>query len=202
MTVFLRLGEVTFANNEVPESINFGGDQSLSVKQLIGGKRVVDAMGRIDDDITWSGLFFGSTATFRARFLDGMRVLANPLPLTWSQFNYRVVIKSFRAQFERTYQIPYTITVTVIEDLDKPLTQLLPVGYNDAILNQLQEAEDIAFFIANPSISGSLAILSTALNNVSNFNILNDAELQVFNSLISNTLSDVSTAIATASTLI
>lgn len=202
MTVFLKLGEVTFANDEIPESINFGGDQSLSVKQLIGGKRVVNAMGRIDDDISWSGLFFGATATFRARFLDGMRILGNPLPLTWSQFNYIVVIKSFRAQFERTYKIPYTITVTVIQDLDKPLNQLFPVGYNDAILNQLSEAQDLATVISNPNITNSLAILATSLNNVSDFNILTDADLQFLDGQITAVLSNVSTAIVTASALI
>jgi len=164
MPVFLTLGPVTFANYEIPPSINFGGAQALSVKQLVGGMRVVDAMGRIDDDITWSGLFFGSTATFRARYLDYLRVQGNPMPLTWSQFNYQVVIKDFKCNFERTYQLSYTITVQVIQDLNKPFPTLLPVGYNDAISNLLVEANDLANAIANPSISNDLAILSAAIN--------------------------------------
>lgn len=166
MAVFLTLGPVTFANFEIPEGINFAGSQSLSVKKLIGGQRVIDAMGRDDDDITWSGLFQGSTANFRAQYLDNLRVQGAPLPLTWSTYNFSVLIKDFKPVFNRFYWIPYTITCTVIQDLNKPFPVLLPVAYNDAINNAMTEANDIAAELANPSITASLALLSEALNNV------------------------------------
>lgn len=164
--VFLTLGPFTFANYEVPSSINFGGEQSLSDKKLVGGKRSIDAMGRVDDDITWSGMFRGSTATFRARFLDGLRTKGDQLALTWSQFNYNVVIKSFRCSFNAFYEIPYTITVSVIQDLNKPFPVLLPVAYNDAISAAMVEARDLAATIADPSISSALALLSVTINAI------------------------------------
>jgi hypothetical protein len=166
MTTFLTLGQVTFANFEIPERINFGGSQALAIKQLVGGQRVIDAMGRIDDDISWSGLMFESTASFRAQFLDNMRMTGAQIPLTWGIFNYLVVIKDFRASFERSYQIPYSITCTVIQNLNVPLPILLPVGYNDAIANIMAELNDLALLIANPSISSSMALLAAAINNV------------------------------------
>lgn len=166
MTVFLTLGPVTFANYEIPEKINFGGSQALSVKQLVGGQRVIDAMGRVDDDIAWSGLFFGSTAQFRAQFLDTIRIQGAPLPLTWANFNFSVVVKEFKCSFERTYQLRYSIVCTVIQDLNKPIQTLLPVGYNDAINNMITQGLDLAALIANPSVSSSMALLSAAIQAV------------------------------------
>lgn len=166
MATFLTLGEVTFANFEIPESINFGGSQALSVKQLVGGKRIIDAMGRIDDDITWSGMLFESTASFRALFLDNLRISGAPTVLTFGLFSFSVVVKEFKASFERSYKIPYSITVTVIENLNNPVTTLLPVSYNDAINNALIEANDLAVLIAEANVISAMAILSSLIENI------------------------------------
>lgn len=195
----LTLGQVTFSTYEIPQNINFGGDQALSIKQLVGGQRVIDAMGRIDDDITWSGLFFGSTSTFRARFLDTMRIQGLPLPLAWSQFNYSVVIKSFKASFERTYQIPYTITVSVIQDLSFPIPILLPVGYNDAVQNLMDEALDLATIAANPGLSSALAALAFALNAIPDLGLATAAELASVVAPLLNAQSVVSGVISSTS---
>lgn len=182
MIDFLTLGEVTFQNTEIPSEINFGGSQSISVKQLVGGQRIIDAMGRSDDDITWSGLFFGPTALFRAQFLDGMRVQGAQLRLTWSRFNYIVVIKEFRASFQRYYQIPYQITVTVIQDLNQPLDFLLPVGYNDVIQSAIVEAIDIATVLGSGRVLESLELLSNALNNIPSMTMA--TAQQIYNVLV------------------
>jgi hypothetical protein len=162
----LTLGQITFSTYEIPNNINFGGDQALSVKQLVGGQRVVDAMGRLDDDITWSGIFFGSTALYRARFLDQMRIQGLIMPLTWSLFSYSVVIKSFKPSFERTYQIPYSITIQVVQDLTKPIPILLPASYNDAVQNLLDQANDLALIASNANVTSALLALSLAINAV------------------------------------
>lgn len=193
--IFLTLGAITFANYEIPERLNFGGLQALSVKKLVGGQRVIDAMGPDDDDIAWSGLFFESVATFRAQYLDQMRRLGTAIPLTWGQFNYLVVIKDFKANFERTYQIPYSITVTVIQDLNSPITILVPVAYNDAILGMLAEANDLAFFIANPSVLSAMTLLSAAINNVPDFNVATSTQIATIISPLAAAQSAVLTAI-------
>lgn len=166
MAVFLTLGPITFANFEIPEGINFGGSQMLSVKKLVGGQRQIDAMGRDDDDISWRAIFQGGEANFRASFLDGLRIKGQPLPLTWSQYNYLVLIKSCRLTFRRFYWLEYDITCTVVQDLNSPFPILLPVSYDDAIDNALTEANDLAFLIANPSITSSMALLSASINDL------------------------------------
>lgn len=199
MTLFLTLGQVTFANFEIPERINFGGEQALSVKQLVGGQRIIDAMGRIDDDISWSGMFFESTATQRAQFLDQMRMSGNAFTLSFANFNYSVVVREFKCSFERTYQIPYSITCTVIENLNQPINVLLPVGYNDAILNQLAEANDLALLIANPSVSSVMALVSAAINEIPSIQNASTSTLAPVVQAILNAQSIVSSAILATS---
>lgn len=199
MPVILKLGEVKFSNYEIPESINFGGKQSLSVKRLIGGKRRIDAMGRDDADIAWSGMFRGSTGLARALFLDSMRINGTALPLTWSQFNYQVVIEEFSASFERFYEIPYKIKIVVIQDLNKPFPVLLPVAYNDAIQNAITEASAIAFTIADPSVSSALALLSVAINVVGNVQNATNTELNALLVPLNNANNAVTNAISSLS---
>lgn len=186
MAIFLTLGAITFANYEVPPSINFGGDQFLSVKKLVGGQRIIDAMGRNDDPITWTGRFRGSTGLFRARYLDNMRIQGAAIPLFYSQFNYTVVIRSFKADFQRFYEIPYQITVEVLQDNTQPFNTLIPVAYNDAIENMLIESEDLAAAILDPSVSSATALLATTLNaipSISNAdaNTINSVSMQIGN---------------------
>lgn len=202
MTTNLTLGPITFATYEIPQKINFGGSQALSIKQLVGGQRIVDAMGRVDDDITWSGLFFGSTANFRAKFLDQMRVGGLPWVLTWSIYNYSVVIKDFRPSFERTYQIPYTITVTIIQDLTKPIPILLPVSYNDAIQSLMIQANDLAVIANNANVTTAMAALAVALNAIPDLGIATTAEIATLLNPLANAQSAVSGAIGSLSGLI
>ena len=92
------------------------GRQRLAVHGLPGGVRVIDALGRDDADIVWSGVFSGSDAAARARALDLMRAEGGFWPLTWDWFFYTVVIARFDADYTRSNWIPYRITCTVLRD--------------------------------------------------------------------------------------
>ncbi len=114
--IILVLGPIAFGEFEIPEQIRFGGFQRLAVHQLPGGQRIIDALGRDDCEITWSGAFTGEYATSRARLLDVLRVQGGALPLTWDVFFYSVVIASFEAEYRKSWWIPYRITCTVLRD--------------------------------------------------------------------------------------
>lgn len=114
--VVLVLGPVAFADFEIPERIVFGGAQRLAVHKLPGGLRVIDALGRDDRELTWSGIFAGPDATERARLLDVLRVQEAVLPLTWDVFFYSVVITSFDAEYCHGWWIPYRLGCTVLSD--------------------------------------------------------------------------------------
>jgi hypothetical protein len=49
-----------FSKLEIPSKINFGGKQNLVTHELIGGNRVIDAMGKSDSALAWSGMFTAS----------------------------------------------------------------------------------------------------------------------------------------------
>lgn len=62
----VNLGSVQFANFEIPSSISWGGSQRIAKHELVGGQRVLDAMGRSDRPLAWSGLFQGPNEIGRA----------------------------------------------------------------------------------------------------------------------------------------
>src|ERR1700692_3272344 len=120
--LILLLGDVIFQEHEIPPRINFGGVQALGTHQLVGGGRIVDSMGSVDDDISFSGLFFsnanaGLDALPRAKELNALRKAGDELEFIYYDMVYLVKILDFKANFERFYQIPYSITLRVIQDL-------------------------------------------------------------------------------------
>lgn len=128
----LLLGPVAFVGFEVPERLTFGGRQRLAVHRLPGGGRVIDAMGRDDAALSWSGIFSGPDAADRARMLDSLRAGGAVLPLTWDAFLYSVVIDRFEAEYSSPWWIPYRIACTVLRDEAAALAA--PSGGADGML--------------------------------------------------------------------
>lgn len=114
--ITLLLGPVAFQEFELPSNIGFGGEQRLAIHRLPGGPRIIDALGRDDSEITFSGIFSGPDATLRARMLDTLRAEGMPLPLTWDVFFYTVILRCFEADYRAGWWIPYRITCTVLRD--------------------------------------------------------------------------------------
>lgn len=114
----LTLGDVIFDSGDysVPEKINFGGKQTLAVHKLIGGQRVIDAMGVDDAEIKWSGRFQGPLSTLRARSLDALRQSGKQVTLSWNSFSYQVVVSETVLNFERWYQVTYEVTCVIVSN--------------------------------------------------------------------------------------
>lgn len=113
----LSLGGILFEGFELPEKIAQGGNQELVIQKTIGGRRVIDSMGPDDAPIEWSGRFLGETAQLRALRLDLLRRSGREVELAFGLRAYRVVVRSFQAQIERPYLVPYSISCEIIEDL-------------------------------------------------------------------------------------
>jgi hypothetical protein len=129
MSSYLQLGPISFQDFELPGQIRFGGEQRLAVHVLPGGARVVDAMGRDDADIGWSGAFSGADAADRARAIDLMRAQGGVWTLAWDAFCYLVVIARFEASYEQVNWVPYRISCKVIQDLaQSPVSLALSVA--------------------------------------------------------------------------
>jgi hypothetical protein len=176
--IVLQLGDVAFERFEVPESLPFGGDQMLATKTLVGGVRVIDAMGPDDRPVDWSGLFLGKYAGQRAQLLDAMRREGKPHPLSWGRHSYTVIIGSFEAQFQRKYQIPYRISCVVVEDLATPSASEAQASLDDQIEQDVQNAEVKGGLIGNKTLTSMISTIRTAVGKVTSFVSATTKEIQ------------------------
>ena len=167
--VILSLGGVSFRDMEVPEQIFFGGAQRLSVQNIIGSGRVIEAVGGNDGDIFFSGIFSGNDAVERAQLLDAARNLGTKLPLAWKDFYYIVVISKFSAVYCRSNLIPFSIDCTVASDpLADAVSVLAPVA--NLVSNDFADAMVFSGLAGISPATVSSASLSTV--NILQSNIL------------------------------
>ena len=169
----MRLGPVTFQRFELPESVNFGGKQALTTHKLPGGERVVDAMGRDDDDITWSGRFRGNAAASRARALDRVRIAGTPVTLTWDAFRYTVLVESFKADYQRAYEIPYSVTCVVLKAAAASFFD--PLGLSALLNIDLSRLTDLSDRLNLIGVTSAVNRVQTTLNEVGAFTSLSSA---------------------------
>lgn len=159
------LDDFTFQDFEVPDQINFGGQQMLKVHKLLGGKRVIDAMGSDDDPLEWSGRFRGSDAVSRANTLDAKRRAGKPLNLSWGELSFTVVIAHFVAIYENPFEVPYKITVEVVEE--QPLQE--DPGIDEMALGDQADADAAVSEIDDPTLTSEMGSLDTAMGGVGSF---------------------------------
>lgn len=152
---YLLLGPILFQDFELPDSIIWGGAQQLTIHRLPGGTRIIDAMGRDDADITWSGIFSGPDATARARALDLMRCDGAPWPLTWDSFFYSVIIHRFEADYRRVNWIPYKIACCVLRDEAAALLEI-PLSLAASAAQDLATAASLAPTVPPPNLDAAL----------------------------------------------
>lgn len=165
----LNLGQFQFGAMEIPGEIRFGGAQRLAVHELVGGARVIDAMGRSDRALEWSGLLLGNGAIDRARFLDGLRVAGQQLSLAWSAFSYQVVVREFEATYNKRYQLAYRIVCEVVADLTSPVTTPGATPIDQAISDDAAKAAVLVAVVADPTLTSKMGALSSAIAAVSKF---------------------------------
>lgn len=167
--VTVTLGDFLFDDFEIPESLQFGGQQSLAVHQLIGGGRVVDCMGSVPSEISWSGYFLGLTSIERARYLQNLMQQGQVLNFLYFDFNYDVVISQFVANLEQSYKIPFSITLTVVNDNTTPVNLVFPPSVSSLVQEAYVQARDISELINDPSLGAKIALLGEAITTAGVF---------------------------------
>ena len=171
MTVLLTLGGIIFEDFEVPDSIRIGGEQALVVHKLPGGARVIDAMGADDGDIPWSGRFRGAQAESRARILEGYRKSGKTYLLQWSTYRYKVIVQSFRPDYQQPFEIPYSINCLVVADESAPVLTGIP-AIDELIGSDLGRALGLSDSIGVAAIGTAM---TTAQQSISTVNTLQNA---------------------------
>ena len=153
----------SFARYEIPENINFGGEQRTVKHEMVGGARVIDVLGAVPDDIEWAGMFVGLQAVDRAKYLDGIRKDGRKWTLIWSKFRFEVVVKSFKADFQQFHRIPYKIAFEVVTDLTKPVKSKPLPSLDQLIADDFGMAGILGAEINDESISDALVKANAAL---------------------------------------
>jgi len=94
------LGGMVLTGIEVPDRLRVGGRQALLVHRVIGGGRVVDALGNDPDRLELSGRFMGPDAQARAQTIERMRGAGVPVAFSGAGLSGMVWV----AQFEYAYE--------------------------------------------------------------------------------------------------
>ncbi len=166
----INLGGFEFRDLEIPSEINFGGDHKLVVHELVGGQRIVDAMGRNDTNISWEGLITGSDAIDRALQLEGFRTSGQTVTLSWFNLTYEVVVETFIAKTQKYYQVSYNIACKTVQSGNSPFGLLSLLGIDQSLANDFNFANNIASSLNIPSITSAMSTLNSAMSSVSTFN--------------------------------
>jgi hypothetical protein len=98
-----------------------------------------------------------------------MREAGEPQQLTWSELDFVVVIRDFRADFQRFYQIPYTITCEVVQDLTLSTAGLGEPGIDDLISGDLGTASGLMSSISDSTLGSLFSSVQSAIQGVSSF---------------------------------
>ena len=157
-----------FARYEIPESINFGGEQRMVVHERVGGSRVVDVRGASQANIDGSGHFVGAQGLKRAQYIDGIRKDGQAWILSWSQLRFEVIIKSFKCDFKQFYRLNYKIAFEVVQDLTKPITSKPLPSMDQLIGDDFGALGILAGSIDDDTLSSMLITANIALTAAGN----------------------------------
>lgn len=186
--VSVVIGGVELFDFEVPDRIPFGGQHATKTHKMVGGARVVDAMGRDDKPLEWSGVFFSSDALDRALMLDAMRQSGAEVSLTWDRLAYTVVIQVFEPVYEYANNIPYSIRCEIVTDDAQPLSAADTTSLDDVVSADSGTCDDLLTDMgtsAPPSAQSAIALITagfstvkTAIANVTSLARASVAEIQ------------------------
>lgn len=166
----LVLGDFEFSRFEIPEQIPFGGEQRLNVHELVGGVRVVQAMGSSPKALEWSGYFVGIDALERAFDLDTIRKAGKQRLLTWAGLRYGVVVRSLVCEYKRMNRIPYHIQCEVVQDLTgADSVQGYIAELKQLIAEDQATANSLVSQVGDGPLSSLMGGLNTAIGAVSDF---------------------------------
>lgn len=161
--VTLTLDDFVFTGFEVPDEIGFGGGQALSVKKLIGGMRIIDAMGADDKALEWTGRHRGPDALSRAFLLDAKRRSGQQVTLTFGQFSFQVVVANYLPVYQRDNEIPYSITCEVLTQASNAAAPT--VGVDQMVTGDMGSISSLSDDIMSVAqdVQGALALVNSVI---------------------------------------
>jgi hypothetical protein len=108
----LTIGGIDLSDFASPSKVPWGTKQLIKEHVYPGGQNVLQAMGPINEPMTWTGQILGPDATTRAGALDTMAASGQIQELSFGSLNFDVMVERFVAEYQHEWWTgSYTITV-------------------------------------------------------------------------------------------
>jgi hypothetical protein len=141
----LTLAGFQFDGYSTPDRMRAGGKQQMVIHKLPGGARTIDTLGPDEDNISWSGEFFGNSSLTNALLLDGMRASGQVLPLTFAGQFRSVVIETFTFEIRRyPVWVAYTISCAVYQNPSNGATTGVTSSMDTLVSGDMSDAASAA----------------------------------------------------------
>ena len=134
------IGNVAFIQDEAPEELAISSSQNLAVHDLIGGNRVIQALGTVWKPLKFEGVFWGANAEYRSRLLARMKAEGTIHRLTYLSYAFQVVIEEFTANYKHQYKCEYTISVQILKDVSGVVSYSTPTSVDSQIQTSVASA--------------------------------------------------------------
>jgi hypothetical protein len=159
-------GRFDFVDFEIPEVITGLGGEVVSAKHRFpGGKQIIQTFGAVPTSaISWNGRFLGAGVFHRIQTLDAMRRAQLECVLTYGQFKFNGIIKSFLPRPGHEGDVSYSLTFEPSTDVSAQVqTPAALASLNTSLtqtLNSLSQSAAIFSSSGNPFLSASSAELA------------------------------------------
>ncbi|OOH80794.1 hypothetical protein [Leptospirillum ferriphilum] len=170
------LGAFVFERTEIPGSFPFAGTQMLSVHNMVGGGRIAYALGPIDRDLEWRGIFLGTNAMARAKKINAARLAGKPLYLIMGNVAWKVALADFEPDYRFVNYVPYRIRLIALsETWNNPAKAVPTTSKLSAFQKFLGEAQSLGTAISSTvsaivsdiqSVTDTLSAIDGAANAV------------------------------------
>jgi hypothetical protein len=159
----LTIGPVQLSGLELPEAMPVGGKQLIGIQTMAGGGLCLDAMGAIENSISWSGKFTGPNRSVRARLLDSIRKSGAVVTLAWDVFSYEVIVSEFAADTRSVDPVPYRITCIVLQDNSAPLGGVVTALVTQLVADVASGNVVVALSAASAGVAAPISAVAAAV---------------------------------------
>lgn len=110
------LGGITFSDWETPTRLALPSGHKLNKHMLIGGQRVIDAMGYDPEPMRWSARSRTPASAGQMAALKAMCDAGQTVTLTWNTYSYQVIIEKCGPVYRTPIEWEYTVTCEIVSD--------------------------------------------------------------------------------------
>ena len=148
---------LTFPDLAQPNALEMANTQQLAVHDLIGGGRVIEALGRRMTPVSWEGVFLGVPMAFETGLaLQALASSGGSALLTWERFRFRGLISALSLSCESTFRISYKVTFMPSDDLSEPLSAQGQIPSLGGIASALQAVQTLATSLGDLQLEAQL----------------------------------------------